>query len=74
MKAGLQDLKLELWFRMREAGNIKWTTASNSEVSIKDMTLQHLINTINMLVRHDYNEDGASVGDGPDIDSAAFIL
>ena len=45
-QATIQDLKLELWLRQRNSGFIIWTT-----IPIKDMDNNHLINTINMLLR-----------------------
>ena len=51
MDAGLKDLKLELWLRLRNYGEITWKTREGKEIPIKNMTLTHLINTINMLER-----------------------
>lgn len=53
-KATLKDLYMEVWLRMRNNGEIKWVTKSGKAVSLKDMSDEHLVNTINMInrVRH----------------------
>ena len=54
--ASLTDLKLELWLRRRNSGIITWVTRDDKEIPIKDMTFNHLVNTINMIERNEeYN-------------------
>lgn len=50
-QATIQDLKLELWLRQRNSGFIIWTTKDSKNIPIKDMDNNHLINTLNMLLR-----------------------
>ena len=47
----IQDLKLELWLRQRNSGFIIWTTKDGKNIPIKDMNNNHLVNTLNMLLR-----------------------
>ena len=57
MKAGIKDLKMELWLRRRDEGLIKWTTRDGKEIPIKDMTITHLQNTVKMLEREEIDWD-----------------
>ena len=57
--AGLSDLLKELWLRNRNNGSIIWKTKDGKEIPIKDMTDEHLLNTINMLGKIKEAQDNA---------------
>ena len=57
IKATLIDLKLELWLRNRNNSKIIWETKDKRIIPIKDMTDDHLINTINHLEKIDEMND-----------------
>lgn len=57
--AGLSDLFTELWLRNRNNGNLIWRTRDGKEIPIKDMTDEHLLNTINMLEKIKEVQDNA---------------
>lgn len=57
--AGLSDLFEELWLRNRNNGNLIWRTRDGKEIPIKDMTDEHLLNTINMLEKIKEAQDNA---------------
>ena len=50
-QATIQDLKLELQLRQRNSGFIIWTTKDGKNIPIKGMDGNHLVNTINILLR-----------------------
>ena len=53
MEANLTDLLKEQWLRNRNSGNLTWTTRDGKVVPIKDMSDNHLKNTINMIIRNE---------------------
>ena len=57
MNADADDLKLELWLRRRNSGELVWSTKANTKMPIKDMRTQHIINALNMLERQNELED-----------------
>ena len=68
MLATLQDLKLELWLRQRNADNILWETKYGYKIPIRKMSDAHLSNTINLLKRQSTYEEEcwealSSIGD-----------
>ena len=49
LNAELDDLKMELWMRRRNSGELKWRTKDGNHIPVKDMTDEHLANAIKML-------------------------
>ena len=69
--ASLEDLYRELWLRERNNGTLVWETKYGTKVPINNMSDQHLINTIKMLViqqdeAFDAQEALGSIGEDPD--------
>lgn len=49
----IQDLELELWLRKRNSGYIIWTTKEGTNIPIKEMNTNHLVNTFKMLLKQE---------------------
>ena len=68
IKAGYNDLRIELWLRLREAGEIAWITKQGKAIPLKEMTTTHLVNAIKIFNRNENNlaeylEALSSIGD-----------
>lgn len=63
MVATLTDLKMELWLRRRNAGEIVWTTRNGDKIAINKMGSSHLVNTINYLERLAENRSAIEVAE-----------
>ena len=46
MKATIDDITQELWFRLREKKYIVWETKDGQQIPIQDLSDTHLINII----------------------------
>ena len=66
MNATIEDIRLEIWLRMRNSGDLVWKSKSK-EIPIKDMELSHLLNTYQLLLRKSKSES-------TDIDSSSLCL
>ena len=50
MNATIDDIRQEIWLRMRNSGDLVWKS-KDREIPIKDMELSHLLNTYQLLSR-----------------------
>lgn len=55
--AALEDLCKEAWLRERNGNHIVWKTKDGKVIPIKDMTDEHLVNTILMLQKKEDMEE-----------------
>lgn len=55
-EASLQDLKLELWLRMRNDGGIAWKTKDGKLIKLKGMETSHIINALNYFIEKERQE------------------
>ena len=46
MLATIDDLRMELWFRRRNAGEIRWKTKEGLEIPINQMSDSHIVEAI----------------------------
>ncbi len=66
MNATIDDIRQEIWLRMRNSGDLVWKSKGR-EIPIKDMELSHLLNTYQFLSRKAKSES-------TDIDSSVLHL
>lgn len=55
--ADIEDIRLEIWLRERERGEIRWKTKSGEEIPIKDLSDKHLENILKMVERDAVSDD-----------------
>lgn len=55
--ADIEDIRLEMWLRERERGEIRWKTKSGEEIPIKDLLDKHLENILKMVERDAVSDD-----------------
>lgn len=53
MTADINDIKMELWLRARESGELKWITKEGDIIPLKDLSTSHLLNIHKMLEKHE---------------------
>ena len=57
IKADIRDLYMEKWLRNRNKGQLVWVTKDGKEIPIKDMTDEHIENSIVLLEKHEEYTD-----------------
>jgi hypothetical protein len=65
--ASLFDLRFELWLRERNRGELVWKTKEGNKIPIKDMTDEHLKNSIELL--EDFKDNKERCLEALDIDN-----
>ena len=55
IKADIEDLEKELWLRQRE--DMIWETKDGKQISLKEMTTEHIINAIKYVYKHNTMRD-----------------
>lgn len=55
IKADIEDLEKELWLRQRE--DMIWETKDGKQIPLKEMTTEHIINSIKYVYKHNTMRD-----------------
>ena len=55
--ADIEDIRMELWLRKRNNGDIQWTTKDGTRIPIKDLSDRHLENILKMANRDSISDD-----------------
>jgi hypothetical protein len=55
--ATIEDIRMELWLRERDSGNIAWKTKEGYRINIQDMSNVYLRNVLQMLERREELEE-----------------
>ncbi len=60
--ATIIDLRMELWYRMRERNLVVWKTKDGTEIPINEMSDLHLLNAFKHSIRHNEIQDDMALG------------